>query len=176
MKKIALSTLADAYVCKEAEARPCGECTTCCTALGVEELHKRNYEPCPHLRPEGGCGIYLERPYSCRAFNCWWRVGLVSGSRPDKSGIVVDSSMVNDKEAVVRVWEVKPGALRWASNRKIIAKLKKKYGLVITGTKETWGTIWIEDAPEAVREEIERQRQANSRMAQKVCKEIDNRP
>jgi hypothetical protein len=48
---------------------------------------------------------------------------------------------------VQEVWEHIPGALKWKSNRKIIDKLHRKYGLVIQGTKDTWGKIWIDDAP-----------------------------
>ena len=49
--------------------RKCGACTLCCTALAVPELDKPNGVPCKHLTPEG-CGIYEDRPPSCRAFEC----------------------------------------------------------------------------------------------------------
>jgi hypothetical protein len=73
---------------------------------------------------------------------------MVAGPRPDKSGIIVDSTVIPEQfgGSVVRVWEHIPSALEWPSNRKIIDKLHRKYGLVIQATKDTWGKIWIEDA------------------------------
>ncbi len=70
--------------------RKCGACTLCCTALAVPELDKKNGEPCIHITPEG-CGIYEDRPLSCRVFECAWLQGAGDGlhTRPDYTGGVL---------------------------------------------------------------------------------------
>ena len=70
--------------------RKCGACTLCCTALAVPELGKKNGEPCVHITSEG-CGIYEDRPLSCRAFECAWLQGAGDGlhTRPDFTGGVL---------------------------------------------------------------------------------------
>jgi hypothetical protein len=153
MKRVELG-MVDVYTFDQKEIRPCGECRACCTTIGVQELHKRNYRPCVH-ECDKGCAIYGNHPPSCKQFNCWWKADMVAGlQRPDKCGIIVDSAMTAFGGAVVRVWEHKPGALNWKSNRKMIDKLRRRYALVIEGTAETWGKIWIEDedAPQQFRD------------------------
>jgi len=87
--------------------RHCGECTACCTLLGVPELGKGRYAPCeyevgavvdkdgvvvgttPLPGAKKGCGIYDTRPVSCRTFKCVWLQGLLPiEERPDKTGII----------------------------------------------------------------------------------------
>jgi len=69
--------------------RACGDCTACCTAIGVEELGKPYACPCHHLCGKG-CGIYKDRPESCKAFGCLWLDGWAGPAmRPDKSGIIL---------------------------------------------------------------------------------------
>ena len=68
--------------------RQCGECTACCTLLGVPELEKARYSPCEHDTGKN-CNIYEARPHSCRVFKCIWLQGLIPiNERPDKIGIV----------------------------------------------------------------------------------------
>jgi len=75
--------------------RSCGGCTECCTALGVTELGKPQWQPCPHATPDG-CAIYADRPASCRQYNCTWRAGFAyTKERPDEVGIVVDVGVPN---------------------------------------------------------------------------------
>jgi hypothetical protein len=167
MERISLGTV-DAYVFDPKEMRPCDGCTACCTTIGVQELHKRNYTPCPH-ECEKGCAIYGDHPLSCKTFNCWWKVRLVAGERPDKSGIIVDSTAIPGG-SVVRVWEHIPGALKWKSNQKIIDKLQRKYGLVIQGTKGTWGKIWIDDAPPSMKDFMDEMINAGNNLFQKLAK------
>lgn len=70
-------------------SRACGGCTLCCTALAVPELNKPNGVPCVHLTPEG-CGIYEDRPESCRVFQCAWLQGAgPRDTRPDRTGGVI---------------------------------------------------------------------------------------
>jgi len=66
----------------------CGECTVCCRILRIAELDKPGMIPCQHLN-ENGCGIYADRPASCRGFECLWLASM-SGKpelRPDRSGL-----------------------------------------------------------------------------------------
>jgi hypothetical protein len=70
--------------------RVCGECVECCFALGVHEFGKVPFHACPHVRREGGCGIYASRPPSCAEFSCVWLQGqLEDEHRPDRVGIVL---------------------------------------------------------------------------------------
>jgi len=55
--------------------RECGSCSACCTVTGVPEIEKGTYEACKHA----GCGIYADRPGSCRTFGCQWLRGMLDG-------------------------------------------------------------------------------------------------
>ena len=68
--------------------RACGECRACCTTCAVNELDKPLNTPCVHLAAHG-CGIYENRPQSCRDYDCAWLHGhFAVEDRPDKTGIV----------------------------------------------------------------------------------------
>ena len=55
--------------------RACGTCSLCCKLLPIRELEKPENQWCVHCRPgDGGCGIYADRPPSCRGFACDWLV------------------------------------------------------------------------------------------------------
>lgn len=73
--------------------RECGSCSACCVTLRIEEptLKKLADVPCPKLLPEGGCGIYENRPGVCRSWFCGWRImhQLDNSWRPDRSKIIV---------------------------------------------------------------------------------------
>lgn len=71
--------------------RTCGECSACCIAFDVGALEKPAGVPCAHLEAEGGCGIYPERPGSCRAFACGWLTDATrpDDERPDRLGVIV---------------------------------------------------------------------------------------
>lgn len=77
-------------------ARPCGSCSVCCSALGIDELQKKAGPPCVHLRkPQFGdqhrCTIYDRRPIACSRFYCAWAFGLgpTNNGRPDRSGLMI---------------------------------------------------------------------------------------
>ena len=75
---------------KSLAQRACGECTACCTVMGVAEIHKAPGEPCSKLCASG-CSVYESRPRGCREFNCLWRMGLLGPEgRPDRLGAVLD--------------------------------------------------------------------------------------
>lgn len=78
---------------KGLQARSCGECTVCCTVMGVTSIDKPVDVACKHI--EGSqCGIYAKRPSACKEFHCAWRHGFdffpeFSG-RPDRLGVMFD--------------------------------------------------------------------------------------
>jgi hypothetical protein len=72
--------------------RRCGDCTACCTVLGVVELGKPAFTPCGscRTRPPFGCAIYATRPAECATFRCGWLEGVgTNADRPDRSGVVL---------------------------------------------------------------------------------------
>lgn len=84
-------------------SRVCGECTLCCTVMGVDELNKGPGVPCQHLLQidanpltgNSGCSIYGQHPESCRAYACMWRTGAIEDEdmRPDLIGVIFDQVM-----------------------------------------------------------------------------------
>ncbi len=72
--------------------RICGECTACCTVLGVPELSKDQLTVCQH-QCATGCAIYQLRPLSCQKYSCLWRLGAIDDEacRPDRIGLIVDN-------------------------------------------------------------------------------------
>jgi len=80
--------------------RTCGECDVCCTAIGVPDIGKPEYQPCPHQLAgrDGrfGCAIHDgPRPPACGKFKCGYLEGLrvpgvADGSlRPDRAGVLL---------------------------------------------------------------------------------------
>lgn len=68
--------------------RSCGDCRLCCKVMAIHELEKPRGEWCPHACSKG-CGIYSERPQSCRDFICCWLAGwFQEDERPDRSKVV----------------------------------------------------------------------------------------
>lgn len=111
--------------------RQCGECTACCTILGIEELGKPSRQPCPH-ECDHGCFIYGQRPASCRAFKCLWlsdddcrKQLLHNAERPDRCGIM---AAVAGPE-LIYVWEIRPGSI--AKNQHVIARLAKRANVIV---------------------------------------------
>lgn len=83
-----------------AEGRQCGECSACCTWLGIEELRKWTGQACKHLDgrdPTKRCTIYSKRPKACVEYHCLWRAGWGPDElRPDKSGMILTSYPRNE--------------------------------------------------------------------------------
>lgn len=71
--------------------RACGTCMMCCKVPQIEELNKPPGVWCQHAVPGKGCGIYAERPGSCRAFYCSWMQDAALGPewKPDRARFVV---------------------------------------------------------------------------------------
>jgi Fe-S-cluster containining protein len=72
--------------------RDCGGCNVCCTAMKVAALDKPAGLTCAHQTPTG-CGIYLERPQTCRSWFCMWvrddKDIFTDAQRPDRLGPVL---------------------------------------------------------------------------------------
>src|SRR3954462_6208588 len=100
--------------------RNCGGCTGCCHVVAVKEIGLPPFTGCPHLRTvldaKGpGCGIYAERPYSCRSWRCLWLQSeqWPDELRPDRCGVVVDENLdltsLKGRELVTAQLWVLPG-------------------------------------------------------------------
>lgn len=130
----------------DAGVRACGECSACCTVLGVRDLDtpKPDYQRCLCLRDatenlRGGCGMYADRPPSCRAYACGWLQGWgEEGDRPDKLGLILEPWRAppdgGDMGIVAR--EVWPGAFESEAARKLLEPIEKRTLIyVIRGVK-----------------------------------------
>ena len=88
--------------------RSCDGCDLCCTALGINEMHKPPGEPCVHLSGASGrsCSIYASRPKVCIDFHCLWRTTdqvLPEWLRPADCGFVLAFNNVRQWPSVVTV-------------------------------------------------------------------------
>jgi hypothetical protein len=74
---------------KVAKTRSCGDCSVCCTIIGVSSLEKPAGRPCIHLGPKG-CELFGSpaRPPECSAFRCAYILGAEWIDRPDECGII----------------------------------------------------------------------------------------
>jgi hypothetical protein len=111
--------------------RVCGDCTACCTVMGVVELNKANYQPCSHNC--GRCGIYNSRPSTCRSWSCGWLLGLIEGDerrRPDQIGLLFNRETLGGKSILV-AYEVWPAAGRQPRNEYLLRKMSQKNPIVL---------------------------------------------
>ena len=127
--------------------RECGPCTACCTVLAVPELEKGTYQACGHLC-EAGCGIYADRPGSCRTFECEWLRGMleIDGSvdtdlRPDACGVIFEYRPDTPFGEMYTAWEVEPGASASGHARSVIEGLQETF-LVAIMTRHQDGREW----------------------------------
>jgi len=74
-----------------APGKSCGSCTLCCKVLTIEELQKPAGVYCSHCSIGAGCGVYPERPDSCRTFLCAWLYSPSMGPelKPEVSHVVI---------------------------------------------------------------------------------------
>ncbi len=84
--------------------RTCGTCMMCCKVPAIEEFAKPPGAWCRHAVAGKGCGIYAERPGSCRTFYCSWMQDDSFGPewKPEKAKFVVymQSNAINLQIAV----------------------------------------------------------------------------
>ena len=80
--------------------------------MGVPELTKRPWDPCPHVATGAGCGIYADRPAGCRTFICGWLLDPNMGAelKPDKCHVVFYQR--NEQHIVAACDPAHPGAWR----------------------------------------------------------------
>jgi len=139
------------------QKRECGDCTLCCTLLGVRTLDKAPNVTCKHCLDK--CTIYPTRPDECKDFNCSWLLGkipqyfkpnechvMLSGLQDDiqaqlGKGIEIDREIV-----VVYVDPNHPTAYKKGMNKILLDELLKRgveLILVKDGEKKLmkWGVI-----------------------------------
>jgi hypothetical protein len=122
-------------------SRECGDCTACCTVLGVHELKKAPSTPCCH-ECATGCSTYESRPESCREFRCVWLDGAFEEHlRPDKLGLVITLAPTHHENHPWRRWvlstEVEAGAARRGDTPQFLRWLTKKGEVVWVYGPET---------------------------------------
>ncbi len=122
------------------QGRECGECTACCTALGVTELQKPQYTTCQHLCDKG-CAIYEQRPHACRTWSCLWLLGYIAGDerrRPDRLGLIFTSVDRPDGTQLLVAWELWKDAATKLPGSYLINRVGDRYPMFIKryGTAE----------------------------------------
>ncbi|HTU25735.1 MAG TPA: hypothetical protein VMF30_10075 [Pirellulales bacterium] len=124
-------------VCGETEAgstaanRICGECTACCTVMGVRELNKAPYQPCPHEC--GRCAIYESRPATCRSYRCAWLLGSIEGGeecRPDKLGLLLNRDQLAGR-SITTVHQLRLGAAKEPDKKNLLHKISLEMPVVL---------------------------------------------
>lgn len=112
--------------------RECGDCTLCCKLMGVPELKKASARWCEHcLRGDDaghGCGVYDERPPSCRNFQCFWLMdaNFPDEFRPDRIGALAAFNDGPDS-AVLHVDPARRNVLSRPEVRAMMEALGKVY-------------------------------------------------
>ncbi len=123
------TTKAGDYYTDGAPRRKCGDCTLCCTVMGVTDLEpvKEAGVRCSHVCSRG-CRIYQDRPTTCREFACVWvQGGLPKAMRPDKVAMVF--TVTPDGEQIVGFWDpARPAAWRDNGVRDYLVRLGKARG------------------------------------------------
>lgn len=112
------------------QARSCGGCNVCCTAMKVTPLNKPAGVACEHEN-EQGCGIYDERPQVCRVWYCMWvrdrgRV-FAEHHRPDRLGVFFTASDADPRTGRQTIYahEIQPHFARTPEPQHIIEKLAR---------------------------------------------------
>ena len=80
----------------------CGKCQECCKETMTQTVKNVVYETgtiCAHLTCKG-CGIYTDRPKTCKGYNCGWKQddSAPIWMRPDKSKAIINR---NTSDALV---------------------------------------------------------------------------
>jgi hypothetical protein len=144
----------------------CGECKQCCKVLNIREVNSPVGSWCRYAKGHG-CGIYPERPGSCRQFQCLWLMSQDRPGqkyepqlRPDRGGVVfvIDAMAVPDwlertnRRILLAHCEVeRPDAWRFGLNRVLINNFMLRDGWVVVfigdrrgllrpGLPPIWGT------------------------------------
>jgi hypothetical protein len=135
--------------------RTCGECTACCTNLGVSEIQKPDFEDCRH-QSAAGCAIYSERPLACMAYECLWLEGILPDpeDRPDRLHAVFTAAYSDFFGEFVQLTHVFPGIQKGTATGDRVARYVETIGErvpVLLMEKERRTLI---AGPEAIREKL----------------------
>ncbi len=110
----------------DAASRQCGLCTACCTVMQVSDIQKPAGQRCRHAGK--GCGIYDDRPQSCRGFTCLWLADVASvlsaEHRPDLIGLVLTDDSAAQRQTIA-AREVFPGAAGTPAALEVIRYLRQ---------------------------------------------------
>lgn len=124
------------------DVRSCSACSACCTLMGVPELDKPLQTKCEHVC-SSGCGIYAERPESCRVFRCLWLQGIGPRQfRPDRSGVMLT---VNDTGRILVAMELVKGAATRGAMHTFLAGYVRQGQMVYVVHPNDARTIWTRD-------------------------------
>lgn len=123
----------------------CGECTACCTVLGVDEISKPDYTRCNH-EGDGCCSIYNVRPKTCAAFQCAYTLGILAVTdedegaeidptvtRPDKLGLILYPTHNAVFGSVMMVYEAWSDAFKAEISGALIESLRAISILILVG-------------------------------------------
>jgi hypothetical protein len=114
--------------------RVCGPCTACCTVFRILELAKPEKEHCAFCG-NGGCQNYEHRPKECADYYCLWNdpkaveLGLPDWTRPDRTGLVLQSDGPDLNKEKIKVFEVWLGAASDYWGYKLIKRLARRFKL-----------------------------------------------
>lgn len=141
------------------QERACGECTFCCKVLGIKELDKAPDAWCPHVKIGKGCGIYENRPQSCREFSCMWvnYKTMPEEWRPDLSKVCIWEPNNAEGNIQVNVDPARPNAWKERGIDKFLQKFAGKHNrivAIICGGKRA--LIIPKDKEEEVMEKLEK--------------------
>lgn len=106
--------------------RSCGSCTACCTLLSIPELQKPEATKCSH-QCQWGCGIYGERPESCRVFECLWLQGALGRKyKPDECGLMVSMMYKTKWGDLPAIYETRKDAVLGPLGVALLAKFARE--------------------------------------------------
>ena len=127
-----------------APGRECGRCTACCSVLAIVELQKPPRRACDHLCPSG-CGIYEDRPASCREFHCLWLRGVIDADealRPDRLGVMLDYFvMASSGESHLIAFELWSDAFETPLVQSLLAELSQTRDVHLSYRDGRWSTL-----------------------------------
>ena len=140
----------------------CGDCRACCVHLPIAAGEVcDNAKPagvdCPHLADKG-CGIYQQRPESCRRFRCVWHMepSWPQTWRPERSGLLCLREEIDDGLSAALVYEIERDAIARPTTKSILAKLQESTAVVALVNLQRQrqllhGRQWAEPAEPVVR-------------------------
>lgn len=113
--------------------KPCDGCQACCFVQRIQELNKPEFSTCPH-QCYSGCDVYATKPAECSGYRCAYSMGAIVGgleTRPDNLGLIIDfrpalrpdAAQYGEREDLIAIWEVWPGAALSSRGLQYITKL-----------------------------------------------------